>query len=241
MTVLSLLRALNRKDSVIATLRAKRMRIEREFNEKVTGARDLERVMRRAVAAHTELEGKIRAEERAVADEEQRLVERRKAISSFSNYKLAQSAEREIETGSREVRLREEALLKGMGDLEAAASARAEAEAAFREAKAALEALAATGREAIAGTDAELATLERDRAELLSQLEDEPRREYEKVVKRYPSDPVAEIEGTVCGGCRMSVGPQAFLSVRRGMITRCAGCGRILYSGAEEAEESSRS
>lgn len=236
MTVLPLLLALNRKDSVIAMLRAKRARIEAEFNEKVTAARDLERVMRRVVAAHAELEGKIRAEERAVADEEQRLVERRKAISSFSNYKLAQSAEREIETSSRELRLREEALLKGMGDLEAAAGRRAEAEAAFHDAKSALETLAVAGRETIAGIDAELATVERDRAELLSQLEDEPRREYEKVVKRYPSDPVAQIEGAVCGGCRMSVGPQAFLSVRRGAITRCAGCGRILYSSAEEGE-----
>lgn len=238
MTVLPLLLALNRKDSMIATLRAKRARVEKEFNEKVASARELERVMRRAVAVHTELETKIRAEEKAVADEEQRLIERRKAISSFSNYKLAQSAEREIEASSREVRLREEALLKVMSELDAAAQARSAAEVTFREAKVELEALAASGREVIAGVDAELATIEPDRAKLLAQLEEVPRREYEKVAKRYPSDPVAEIEAGVCGGCRMSVGPQALLSVCRGAITRCAGCGRILYSVAQEEESS---
>jgi predicted nucleic acid-binding Zn-ribbon protein len=241
MNVLEIFLNLNRKDSVLATLRARRARIEREFNEKVTETRETERVMRRTVAAHEELERKIRAEERAVADESQRLVDRRKALSSFTNYKVAQSAEREIEGSSRELRLREEGLLKGMEDLEVSARARSASEDAFSEAKKILEGLAAAGRETISSIDAEIAIVDRDRAAVFSTLPEEARREYEKVVRKYPGDPVAQIEAGVCSGCRMNVGPQAILSVRRGSITRCAGCSRILYAPAGEPSTSADS
>jgi hypothetical protein len=234
MNVLEIFLNLNRKDSVLATLRARRTRIEREFNEKVTKARELERVMRRTIAAHEELEHKIRAEEHAVAEESKRLVDRRKALSSFTNYKVAQSAEREIEGSARELRLREEGLLKGMEDLEVSAQARRASEEAFSAAKKILEGLAAVGRETIASIDAEIAIVDRDRAAVFNTLPEEARREYEKVVRKYPGDPVSEIEGGVCSGCRMNVGPQAILSVRRGAITRCAGCSRILYAPAGE-------
>jgi predicted nucleic acid-binding Zn-ribbon protein len=237
MSVLEILLNLNRKDSLLATLRARRARIEREFNDKVAAARELERGMRRAVAVHSELEGRVRGEERAVAEEEKRLVERRKALSSFSNYKVAQGAEREIEASSRELRAREEGLLKGFEELESAQKVRSEAEDAFAESKAALELLAASGREAIAGIDSEIGIIDRERTIVLGELADEPRREYEKVVKKHPSDPVAEIQGSVCSGCRMSIGPQAVLSVRRGTITRCPGCGRILYASGEDTHQ----
>jgi predicted nucleic acid-binding Zn-ribbon protein len=234
MNVLEIFLNLNRKDSVLATLRARRTRIEREFNEKVTEARELERVMRRTIGAHEELERKIRAEERAVAEESQRLVDRRKALSSFTNYKVVQSAEREIEGSARELRLREEGLLKGMEDLEVSARGRRASEEAFSAAKKMLEGLATVGRETIASIDAEIAIVDRDRAAVFNTLPEDARREYEKVVRKYPGDPVSEIEGGVCSGCRMSVGPQAILSVRRGSITRCAGCSRILYAPSGE-------
>lgn len=241
MSVLEVLLNLNRKDSVLATLRARRARIEREFNEKVGETRELERAMKRTVAAHTELEAKIRSEERSVAEEAQRLVDRRKALSSFTNYKVAQSAEREIEGSARELRLREEGLLKGMDELEASTRTKSAAEEAFSAAKGVLEGLAAAGREAIQSIDAEVAVVDRERTSILAELTDEARREYEKVLKKYPSDPVAHLDAAICGGCRMNVGPQAILQVRRGLITRCAGCGRILYAAAGEVSEASSS
>ncbi|RIL12118.1 MAG: hypothetical protein DCC75_00990, partial [Proteobacteria bacterium] len=70
--------------------------------------------------AFQEEQSRCNKEEKSLKEEREKLVQRRKALASLNNYKLQQAAEREIEHASRQLGIREEALLKVLDQVETA-------------------------------------------------------------------------------------------------------------------------
>ena len=86
-------------------------------------------------------------------------------------------------------------------------------------------------REKLAAVEQELAVV---RAERDSRARELPRpllADYEKILKARGGLAVAAVSvASVCGGCRMSIRPQALQELRSGAsLTVCENCGRYLY------------
>ena len=76
----------------------------------------------------------------------------------------------------------------------------------------------------------ELTTLNSDREELASQVEENLRNRYERLFKSKGSNVVVGIQHGVCGGCHMQLSRQILVSCRAEQeIMTCDNCGRILY------------
>jgi predicted nucleic acid-binding Zn-ribbon protein len=76
----------------------------------------------------------------------------------------------------------------------------------------------------------ELATLEADREQLASAVEESVRSRYERLVKNRGDTVVVGVNHGVCGGCHMKLQPQTLVSCRGAQeVVTCSNCGRILY------------
>jgi uncharacterized protein len=76
----------------------------------------------------------------------------------------------------------------------------------------------------------ELAALESNRAQLTEGVDQQPLRQYERLLRHKGDNVVVGIEHGVCGGCHMRFPVQLLVSCQAGkeMVT-CPNCNRILY------------
>lgn len=80
----------------------------------------------------------------------------------------------------------------------------------------------------------ELADLLANRAELASAVDETVRHRYERLLKSKGGHVVVGINGSVCGGCHMTLSRQVVVSCRaKQELQLCPNCGRILYCSAE--------
>lgn len=86
-------------------------------------------------------------------------------------------------------------------------------------------------REKLERVEVELAGVREQRAALARGVAVPLLADYERILKARGGLAVAAVNSTsVCGGCRMSVRPQAILEIRSGIdLLRCESCGRFLY------------
>jgi predicted nucleic acid-binding Zn-ribbon protein len=226
---LEVLIELGRVDASIASTAARRLKVEKELAQRQKVIKEAERDLMVATRAHEELDGKIKKEERLLKEEDEKLVHRRKALATFSNYKVQQGAEREIELAGKSLRVREEGLLKVMGDLEVASQKSSALKEKVSALAAELESWLVEARDIVQGCDVQLAKGNEKRVELRKGVEPKILTEYERTVVKIPSDPIVPVESGACTACRMAVGPQIVLQIHRGVLSKCPGCRRILY------------
>ena len=229
---------LGKIDSAIARCLAERKRGEELLNAKQKIAREVKHQRDSTDAVFRQKRLEYQRGEREIRDEQEKLTQRRKALSTLNNYKVQQSAEREIESHAQALRQREDTLLTSLqevDDLEAQLKTLAlKAESALQE-HAALEEetkqLFATLRERVTAYEAERKTL-------IVHLDAPTLKLYERTRARYPADCVVEIKNGSCVGCFMSVGPQTVLQIHRGeKLVQCPGCGRIVFTAPASEDE----
>jgi predicted nucleic acid-binding Zn-ribbon protein len=76
----------------------------------------------------------------------------------------------------------------------------------------------------------QLASLESNRAELASAVDDETRVKYERLLKSKGSNVVVGISHHSCGGCHMKLNRSTVVACQAQQeIVTCTNCGRILY------------
>jgi predicted nucleic acid-binding Zn-ribbon protein len=76
----------------------------------------------------------------------------------------------------------------------------------------------------------EFATLQQDRAELASAVDESARNRYDRLLKSKGDNAVVGIEHGVCGGCHMKLQQQLIVTCQsQKEIVTCSACGRILY------------
>ena len=175
--------------------------------------------------------------ERSLKDERQKLVDRRKALTTLSNYKLQQAAEREIEHASETLSTQETTLIKMLEEIDSMAADFTKVESAFKAEREAFDRL----REETAGTfqtlDRRQSDYDLERQEVAKKIEPGALSQYNRIKDRFPMGAVAKVEQNTCAGCFMQVGPQIVVQIARGnALVRCPGCGRILYQENEPAK-----
>jgi len=137
----------------------------------------------------------------------------------------------EIETIKQEKARGEEEILGLMELQERLAVEVREAEATFTAREEQARRDEAVVREKLAAVEQELAVLRAERESRAREIGRPLLAEYEKILRARGGLAVTTVgSASVCGGCRMSIRPQALQELRSGSsLTVCEHCGRYLY------------
>jgi predicted nucleic acid-binding Zn-ribbon protein len=79
------------------------------------------------------------------------------------------------------------------------------------------------------GREARLAELQKAIANAESRLPEDILGPYRRLVQAYGAAALAEVDGTTCTSCFVSLPPQMVMRVRSGEAVFCKTCGRLLY------------
>ena len=85
-------------------------------------------------------------------------------------------------------------------------------------------------RQQLATVETELAGVRGERATLAREVPPSLLADYERILKARGGLAIAPVTATgVCGGCRVTIRPQAIQELRSATLMRCESCGRYLY------------
>ena len=230
LAVLKKLLGISEFDAKIAAINVEKRTLDAKRKEKQETRNAAKTESDRKTREYEERRGAYSREERRLKDAQQKLVDRRKALTTLGSYKLQVAAEREIEAAAKQLGAQEEQLIQVLEQIEVLEQGAREAQSAFTEADKAFQAIDKEIAETFATLDerANMYLLERNK--LLPEIDEKSLEVYERVKQRYPMDPVVPFKQRTCGGCFMELGPQTTVEISRGKsLVRCRGCGRLLY------------
>lgn len=84
-------------------------------------------------------------------------------------------------------------------------------------------------RQQLATVEAELTGLRGERATLAREVPAPLLSDYERILKARGGLAIVPLAAGVCGGCRVTIRPQAIQELRSATLMRCESCGRYLY------------
>jgi predicted nucleic acid-binding Zn-ribbon protein len=87
----------------------------------------------------------------------------------------------------------------------------------------------ASVRQQLATVEAELAGVRGERATLAREVPAPMLADYERILKARGGLAIVPVMTGVCGGCRVTIRPQAIQELRGATLMRCESCGRYLY------------
>lgn len=176
-------------------------------------------------------------ESNRLRDEEQKIVNRRKQLSTFGGAKIAKLVEREIDLASRTLEMLEERALKSLENLDQSEKQYQEQQRKVEELELAFESENQSTDAILLEVQQELRLAEEGRQSLIISLDERIRRLYERVAARYPGEAVAIAEAGSCKSCFRALPPQTFQQVLAGnSLLQCPGCSRILVVSVEPVE-----
>jgi predicted nucleic acid-binding Zn-ribbon protein len=227
---LTALTALSKIDAGLARIFADRKSLENSFRQQQAELIKLESEIRLREASHKERAAKCTREEHFQRDETEKLVNRRKQLSSLGNWKLQQAAEREIEHAARQ--------LEALGDpIKLLKTEVQDLEMLVEDLREKFSAKKIEFEKFVAETRATLAELERregeytrDRSQYAKQVPAKELAIYDSIKQRFPMNPLVPLKGGhTCAGCDMQLGAQVALEIGKGKLVKCRGCTRILF------------
>lgn len=174
------------------------------------------------------------SEEKWIKEEKEKLKDRRKALSTFSNYKIQQNAQQEIQRAERLISAREDSALLLVEKQEKLEILLNQSQLEVESAQSVLDDANNSIQETVRAFDEQYSEKKKVRDSVAATLAPDAKTIYEQVKSRYDVDPVVRVKGTNCGSCFMNVAPQQMvLLLQCKQIIRCRGCKRILASGEE--------
>jgi predicted nucleic acid-binding Zn-ribbon protein len=177
-------------------------------------------------------------EEERLKEEERKILERRKALSTIGGNKSAKLAQRELDIAKRIVETLETNVLNALGILEDLQKKRAALVAIVDELK---ELSISKGAEAEAKAkeeEDEVISLKAKRQAALDSLDPILASLYKRVEGRYRGDAIAETEASSCKTCFRALPNQTYNQVLAGYnLMQCPGCSRILVHIAKPEAE----
>jgi predicted nucleic acid-binding Zn-ribbon protein len=144
------------------------------------------------------------------------------------------AALKEIETFESEIDAREERLLELMDLQESIEATHSEDMAKIASERAQLETEKGGQLDRQASLEADVKDAVEEKPKLLHELDDNVRRQYDRLMSRYGDVAVVPCRGEHCGGCGTQVPPQVAVEVKANReLINCQGCGRLLvyYDG----------
>lgn len=230
-SLVSIVQELAQLDATIARAAADKKKLDAEL---IAQKELLTKIHRDATAKIKLFEERRTAhqkEERSLKEEREKISERRKGLGSHNNYKVQQAAEKELDYLARQVNLKEEALIKGLSDIEALEKDATAWREKFDVAKANYEKVQKEIAETFPVLDERTQRATTARQELIHPIDKARLTLYERARSRFPTDPVVLVnEQQSCTGCFMNVGPQVVQQVLKGdTLVKCPGCNRVLF------------
>lgn len=223
--------ALQELDLALGSARAALAEAEARLGE----PEELAEVRRTAAQRQEELrEAEKRFKEREwEADELRRKIEpleKRLYQGTVQNPKELEDLQRDVESLKRRRSELEDRALEAMEALEQAQQAFADAERELQEAEERSRAEQEELRGRRAGLEAEIVTLEPQRSQQASGIDERLLRLYDHLSATRQGRAVAKVEGGACSGCRISLPMNLLQRARSGNeLVQCSSCERILY------------
>ncbi|HMO17777.1 MAG TPA: hypothetical protein PKA63_07170 [Oligoflexia bacterium] len=223
------LKALNDLDKTILDLEKgiKEIQSSVEENLKVFSVknRQLEVVSRDLVAATLTHE----SEDKKLKEEEVKIVERRKQLTSLGGAKSAKLMERELDIAKRIMETLEQNVISALEKMDALSKQKDILLAQVDSLSAALRTEESEAKEKCSSAEKELVSLRSNRELLLKKLDERLQSLYKRVEKRYRGEAVAIAENGSCRSCFRALPAQTFNQVIAGYnLIQCPGCSRIL-------------
>jgi predicted nucleic acid-binding Zn-ribbon protein len=229
-TLLAKLIDLSKVDVAMARIKAERKTLETELQTLHSAYKKEEQDRAQKQRIFDEKNGRYTKEEKRLRDESDKLVQRRKALTSLNNYKLQQSAEKEIEHASRQITSQEEALLLTLDEVEKLKSAIAVHDESLAKQKTAYNQRITEAKAILANLEERNAEHQKNRQEIALNIDAKNLSVYERCRERFTMDPMVPIVNNLCSGCHMQIGPQVIVLIgKASSLVRCPGCARILY------------
>ncbi|NDC37962.1 MAG: hypothetical protein EBZ48_07905 [Proteobacteria bacterium] len=237
LSLLAKLSLVSRLDGILAQINAERAKLNTQLKEKEIQLIALQADLDARTRTLSERTSKQSRQERDLNEERQKLMDRRKALATFSGQKVQQAAEREISAASDALGAQEESLIQGLSEIE-------NLERVLTAAKSEFEAVKTSAQSFRVELDATLVTLEQRqkekesmRAELLGGIDAASVATYNRTKDRFPQNAVVPLADKSCSGCFQTLVAQTVMQVQRSdKIIKCPGCGRILCLESHVAE-----
>ena len=87
----------------------------------------------------------------------------------------------------------------------------------------------ATVRQQLSAVESELTGVRVERTAVAREVPPGVLADYERILKARGGLAIASVTMAVCGGCRVTIRPQALQELRNATLMRCESCGRYLY------------
>jgi predicted nucleic acid-binding Zn-ribbon protein len=150
-------------------------------------------------------------------------------LMQVKNQQQYSAAWKEIDNSRRQVKELEESLLKQMTDSDELQNQMDERKGGFDELKSRHDEQFERWQHSLGDLRAEIETIRSRQANVESRIPEKLRAEFHRIYRNRQGVAVAAIESGACTGCHVRLRPQALQQVRRGEVTFCEGCHRILY------------
>lgn len=236
--ILSQLIELGKVDANVARIKAEQKQMADKLAEKNTVLEQSKAQTEKAFLAVHETKSLYERESSFIKTEQEKLVERRKALAASGDYKMQMAAEREIEHASKQLGTHEERLIEVMDKVETLQAEYDTVKASLDEVQKEYDELEKECNETQPNLETRLSEYSKKRGKLAKDIGRKDLQIYNRVFARYPMDPVVALTANTCRGCFMDLGPQAAVLISRGLeLIRCRGCGRILYNTPVDEEE----
>lgn len=229
---------LSKADSSLARIALEKKRINNDLKEKHALQKKSEQDVLQRVKALEERKQRYHKEERALRDEQSKLVDRRKALTTLSNYKLQEAGNREIEHASRLLGTREETLLSMLEELEKIEAETKAAQEGLAKLKEEIVKFEQESKDAFVTFEERGKRYQEERGKLAPLVDQASLKLYERLRERHPLDTIISVKNGSCSGCFMQIQPQVYVTIAKGdTLARCPGCGRILYVEEEKGSK----
>ncbi len=220
-----------KRESKIQSITESIVKLEKKLKNNLSISKELEIKEAASLKAHN-------TEEQKYKEEEKKIMERRKQISSVGGNKSAKLAERELDIAKRIMESLEKNVLDSMQNLETLQSQKLLVTNAITELKELLESKSKVAKDQINILTSELNEYRKSKLEKSSKLDPRLSSLYKRVETRYRGDAVAFASGGACQTCFRSLPAQMFNQVMAGYnLTQCPGCSRILVNPASTDSE----
>jgi uncharacterized protein len=221
---------IDRHEHNLASLPAQVQEIAREL---VTLRRDIDEATEQAATTEAELRNK----EREMAAEQEKIKRSEKRLLHIKNQKEYNALSREVKLGKRVVGEIEDAVLQLMTKLEALKSDGAKKQELCDTMDKDLVKKKREAEKTSVAAEKALAGLNSEKAKITQGIDRDFLKKY-NTIKNARGNAVAEVNGTICSACHMSVPPQLGIRVlKQEEILDCPNCQRILYVKPENIPE----